>query len=399
MSAESEVSWVPVGEIGEVRMGKQLSPASSHADGQVPYLRVANVFEGRIDYSDVKSMGFTDTEKRIYGLRDGDILLNEGQESLANVGRSAIYRGESEAFCFQNTLIRFRAGNMVLPEYAQEVFVQWRRQGIFAGVAEKTSISHLGGSRFAKMLFPLVPVSRQRRIVEKMAAVAEYRRVGAEIIAKLYWLRDSFLSRLMGGDCATLADVIEEGPQNGLYKAAESYGETGLPIVRINSFSGGPSDFTSGLLRVAVTSGEARRYALYVGDLLINRVNTPGLVGRSTVVTQIHEPTLFESNIMRCKIATDKMHPEFLGAWMSTAAVKRYFASRTKPAVSQASINRSDVYSCPVPELSLSEQFTFLSQLRVIDSMIAEEEASLSKLHLVGQGIADDSFSDLLRAA
>ncbi|MFD7685546.1 restriction endonuclease subunit S [Streptomyces sp. NPDC059781] len=397
MSAESEVRWVPVSEVGEVRMGKQLSPASSRSGTQVPYLRVANVFEGRIDYSDVKTMGFSDVERRVYGLRDGDILLNEGQESLFNVGRSAIYRGDFGDFCFQNTLIRFRPSGMVLPEYAQEVFVQWRRRGLFAAVAEKTSISHLGGSRFAKMPFPLIPVSQQRRIIEKMSAVAESQHVEQEVIAKLSRLRESFISQLVGGERATLADVITEGPQNGLYKAAESYGEAGLPIVRINSFSGGPSDFTRGLLRVAVTPDEARRYVLSVGDLLINRVNTPGLVGRSTVVTRIDEPTLFESNIMRCKVAVDRMHPGFLGAWMSTSTVKRYFAGRTKPAVSQASINRSDVYSCPVPEISLSEQTAFLSRLQVIDSAILKERNILSKVHAVGQGVVDDLFVDLLR--
>ncbi|MEV5046419.1 restriction endonuclease subunit S [Streptomyces griseoincarnatus] len=398
MSADSEVRWVPVSEVGEVRMGKQLSPASSRSGTQVPYLRVANVFEGRIDYSDVKTMGFSDIEKRVYGLRDGDILLNEGQESLFNVGRSAIYRGNSGKFCFQNTLIRFRPSDAILPEYAQEVFVQWRRQGFFAAVAEKTSISHLGGSRFVKMPFPLIPISRQRQIVEKIGAVEKSRRVGEEVIAKLSRLRESFTSQLVGGDRTTLADVITEGPQNGLYKAAESYGETGLPIVRINSFSGGPSDFTRGLLRVAVTPGEAQRYVLSVGDLLINRVNTPGLVGRSTVVTRIDGPTLFESNIMRCRVAVDRMHPEFLEAWMSTAAVKRYFASRVKPAVSQASINRSDVYSCPVPELSLSKQLAFISRLRVIDSAIREEREILSKGRAIGQGIVGDLFVDLLRA-
>jgi len=138
-----DIRWVPVGEVGEVRMGKQLSPASRAAGGQMPYLRVANVFEGRIDYTDVKAMGFSAAEKNNYLLRPGDILLNEGQESLMVVGRSAVYDRDPDAFCFQNTLIRFRPGAMVLSEYAQAVFVKWRRSGVFASVAEKTSISHL----------------------------------------------------------------------------------------------------------------------------------------------------------------------------------------------------------------------------------------------------------------
>ena len=72
-----------------------------------PYLRVANVYEDRLDLSDVKQMNFTPNEYETFHLRDGDILLNEGQ-SIELVGRPAMYRGEVPGACFQNTLVRFR---------------------------------------------------------------------------------------------------------------------------------------------------------------------------------------------------------------------------------------------------------------------------------------------------
>ena len=59
-----------------------------------PYLRVANVFEDRIDTSSIKEMHFEEAEFEKYKLRDGDVLwLNEGQ-SPELLGRPAIYRGE-----------------------------------------------------------------------------------------------------------------------------------------------------------------------------------------------------------------------------------------------------------------------------------------------------------------
>jgi type I restriction enzyme S subunit len=72
-----------------------------------PYLRVANVFENRIDISDVLEMNFTPEEFEVYALEYGDILLNEGQ-SLELVGRPAMFKNEIEGACFQNTLVRFR---------------------------------------------------------------------------------------------------------------------------------------------------------------------------------------------------------------------------------------------------------------------------------------------------
>jgi type I restriction enzyme S subunit len=101
-------AWATVEDAGEVRLGRQRSPQHHSGAHMRPYLRVANVFEDRIDISDVKRMNFTPREFEVYLLKEGDILLNEGQ-SLELVGRPAMYRNEIPDCCFQNTLIRFRA--------------------------------------------------------------------------------------------------------------------------------------------------------------------------------------------------------------------------------------------------------------------------------------------------
>ena len=86
-----------IDELGKVIGGRQRSP--HHTRGaRRPYLRVANVFDGYIDGSDVNEMPFTDDEFEIYRLAAGDVLLNEGQ-SLELVGRPAMYRGDPTIVC------------------------------------------------------------------------------------------------------------------------------------------------------------------------------------------------------------------------------------------------------------------------------------------------------------
>ncbi|MEU3191094.1 restriction endonuclease subunit S [Streptomyces sp. NPDC006992] len=197
-----EVAWTPVRDVGEVRMGKQLSPDSRAAGGQRPYLRVANVFAGWIDYSDVNIMGFTRAERSVYGLAPGDILLNEGQ-SLELVGRSAIYRGGVGEYCFQNTLVRFRSGGRVIPEYAQLVFEYWLQSGVFAAISKKTtSIAHLGGDRFSALRFPLVSLSEQRESVASLARCDESIRAEMGELAKLRKLKQGLVNDLLSGRVA-----------------------------------------------------------------------------------------------------------------------------------------------------------------------------------------------------
>ena len=111
-------AWATVEDVGEVRLGRQRSPQHHSGRHMRPYLRVANVFEDRIDTSDVKHMNFTPEEFEVYLLKEGDILLNEGQ-SLELVGRPAMYRNEIPDCCFQNNAL-LRAAHTVAASWEVE---------------------------------------------------------------------------------------------------------------------------------------------------------------------------------------------------------------------------------------------------------------------------------------
>ncbi len=162
--------WATVEQVGEVQLGRQRAPQYHTGMHMRPYLRVANVFEDRIDTSDILSMNFTPEEFKTYSLKYGDILLNEGQ-SLELLGRPAIYRDEVPGACFQNTLIRFRSHSGILPEYALIVFRAYMHAGKFQKIGKHTTnIAHLGAGRFATLEFPLPPLAEQEQIVAEVEA-------------------------------------------------------------------------------------------------------------------------------------------------------------------------------------------------------------------------------------
>ena len=90
-----------VKQVGEVQLGRQRAPQHHQGPYMRPYLRVANVYEDRIDTSDVLEMNFTPSEFETYQLHFGDILLNEDQ-SPEFLGRPAMYHDEySPPECWQ----------------------------------------------------------------------------------------------------------------------------------------------------------------------------------------------------------------------------------------------------------------------------------------------------------
>lgn len=109
---------VNVGDITDVQGGLQLSTAREKIENKKPYLRVANVYRNRLDLSEIKYFGVTDSEFLRTKLEKNDILIVEGHGNPDEIGRSAIWDGSVKDCTHQNHLIRCRINtNKVLPEY------------------------------------------------------------------------------------------------------------------------------------------------------------------------------------------------------------------------------------------------------------------------------------------
>lgn len=160
-----------VDECGDVLAGKALAV---NAPGPLrPYLRTKNVLDGEIDLSDVLMMPMIDAEFSRFEILDGDVLLNEGQ-SLELVGRASIYRGQfGRRVAMQNQLLRFRAFPSTSQEFAEQVFRQCQKNGVFANVStQTTSVAHLGSSRFRGLTLPWPSsLAEQHRIASCLSSL------------------------------------------------------------------------------------------------------------------------------------------------------------------------------------------------------------------------------------
>lgn len=196
--------WCKVSDVGDVVLGRQRSPRHHSGTHMRPYLRVANVFENRIDTCDVMEMNFTPSEYKRFKLEPGDILLNEGQ-SKELIGRPAMFRGELDNVCFTNTLVRFRAYPPISAAYALLIFRYYFRSGLFQSIANiTTNIAHLGAGRFADLPFPLPPLAEQAEIVKRCAfKVDAIEMVGAhasKALAQIERLEQATLAKAFRGE-------------------------------------------------------------------------------------------------------------------------------------------------------------------------------------------------------
>ena len=154
---------VPLKYRFDVRLGKMLqSQPLSYYDTKEPYLRAANILWGRVDLSDLKEMWFSPTEKEVYALKTGDLLVSEG----GDVGRSAIWKGELENCFFQNAINRVRSRG----EHSTKFLFYWlfflKQAGYIDIICNKSTIAHYTAIKVANTVVALPPPNEEKSIVD-----------------------------------------------------------------------------------------------------------------------------------------------------------------------------------------------------------------------------------------
>ena len=202
---ETPADWrhTLVDDAGTTGLGRQRSPKYHNGANMKSYLRVANVFEDRIDAADIMQMHFDEADFEKYRLQDGDVLLNEGQ-SPELLGRPAIYRGEPPEVAFTNSLIRFVPKPGVTSEWALLVFRRHMHAGRFKEESRiTTNIAHLALGRFRTVEFPIPPLDVQEQVValtrEALDAVDRQVEQIDRAIATIRSLRRSVLATAFSG--------------------------------------------------------------------------------------------------------------------------------------------------------------------------------------------------------
>jgi type I restriction enzyme S subunit len=407
-------SWdvIPIGMAGEVLGGRQRSP--HYVGERSKYLRVANVFDGFINTDDVLEMPFSPAEKQRFQLRDGDILLNEGQ-SIELIGRSAIYRGKPDNCCFQNTLLRFRAASCTCPEFAQVVFQQYLRTGVFASIAlQTTSIAHLGAGRLAALKMSLPPKSEQKTIAEALSDADVLIESLEQLIAKKRQIKQGAMQELFTGKkrlpgfsgewrMKTLGDLFSfsggfTASRDQLSTDGHCYLHYGdihtsnktfidvrseyqeipkldIPLKRVSTVS----LLDDGDVVFVDASEDAEGASKHV--VIVNPDKTPFIAGLHTIVA---------------KSETNELDHRYRRYSFQTPAVKaqfRFFAVGTKV----SGISKTNIAKITLPLPSVPEQTAIAEILSDVDAEIAALETKLAKARQIKQGMMQELLTGRIR--
>lgn len=98
---------LPLSQIAEVRTGLAVGKKGLLDPVRLPYLRVANVQDGRLDLEEVKFILVERRQVERYSLKYGDILMTEGGD-FDKLGRGDVWHGQIEPCLHQNHIFAVR---------------------------------------------------------------------------------------------------------------------------------------------------------------------------------------------------------------------------------------------------------------------------------------------------
>lgn len=203
---ERRNEWIDatIGEVGQVISGLTKSPKREALPQKFPYLRVANVYANELRLDQIEYIGVAEQELDKLLVREGDLLVVEGNGSPDQIGRVALWDGSIQNCVHQNHLIKVRFGVRVTPRWALTWLLSPAGRQEIEGVSSSTSGLHtLSTGKVARLPIPVPPVIEQHRIVAEVdRRLSIVREVEAEVDANLkraQALRQAVLARAFRG--------------------------------------------------------------------------------------------------------------------------------------------------------------------------------------------------------
>lgn len=162
--------------IANIASGITKGRAANAVTRPVPYMRVANVLDGRISLADVRSIDATDEEIGRYALSAGDILLTEGGDP-DKLGRGAVWRGTLATCIHQNHVFRVRCdGSKANPHFVSAALSSERGKSYFARAAKQTTgIASINMTQLRAAPVLLPPNDEQRAWTRFLSSLDEAR--------------------------------------------------------------------------------------------------------------------------------------------------------------------------------------------------------------------------------
>lgn len=161
--------WIKLLNIADIIGGVTKGKKGEENMIDVPYLRVANVQDGYLDLSDVKTIKVTNNDFVKYKLLKGDILMTEGGDR-DKLGRGTVWNDEVEDCIHQNHIFRARVNQKFISSDYISLFTKSfvATNYFFQNANQTVNLASISLKTLSTVPIALPPIEEQLEIVTRV---------------------------------------------------------------------------------------------------------------------------------------------------------------------------------------------------------------------------------------
>lgn len=365
------------------------------------YKEIGTYSYGRGIFHKQPRSGLEVGNKDLFLIKEGDLILQvtfawEGAIALCSKAEDGLYGSVryptfrvNEDRCFAPFLQKYLCTRQGLDQIDR----------ICPGSAGRNRV--LAIKRLPEIMIPLPPLKEQRRIVSRIdeigAKISEARALRDAASLELAATFGAMVKRIeeQYADYASTLQSVVVSYKNGLSRRPSGE-ESGPIVLRLADVSSGQISLIAPR-RGSLSALERDAYSLHEGDVLVVRVNgSKSIVGRFVPVGQHDDELCFNDHLIRIRLDTSKVVPEFLVAIARGPRVRQHMETSAITTAGQLTINQAMLAATPIPLPSVEEQRRAVEGLRTIqaklDAVQSLHAETAAELDAIFPSVLDKAF-------
>ena len=204
---------------------------------ELPYLRVANVQDGFLDLSEVKTIKVRKDRVSRYSLEIGDVLLTEGGD-FDKLGRGAVWDGQIENCVHQNHVFVVRPQKTkLLPRFfSAQTSSSYGKRYFLSCSKQSTNLASINSIQLKAFPVLLPPLPEQKAIADLLSTWDK----AIEKTERLIWAKEKRFKRLLNDliYVPTVEGKWKQVTTKSLFKERHETKQDDLPLLAITNGEG-----------------------------------------------------------------------------------------------------------------------------------------------------------------
>ena len=191
---------IPLHEIAEVRTGLAKGKNGQRDPVELPYLRVANVQDGHLDLTEIKTITVERGQIERYSLQYGDLLMTEGGD-FDKLGRGDVWKNQIVPCLHQNHIFAVRPQlDRANPFYLAALAASHYGRTYFLSCAKRsTNLASINSSQLKAFPVLVPPLLEQQCIATVLNAWNEAISTTEKLLANSRKQKQALMQQLLSG--------------------------------------------------------------------------------------------------------------------------------------------------------------------------------------------------------